>query len=146
MTWYRKGRLAGAEFSAATFQSGSRLTRQEGSGPLEIALSARVGFLSLLLLSFPVLSQQSTMSQPVPGGNWAPAPPRPKPPPLNSQEFRLQAINHDAADQSALSGSMQPDLSSHEKRMLSKDLKRNPTREGARGSQPIKSCHTRRAL
>lgn len=90
-----------------------------------LPLSARVVFLSLVLLSVPVLSQQSNMPQRVPGGSWSPAVVRPEPPTLNSRAFRLQAINQDASELSALSASMPSDLSQLRKGILSKDLAQN---------------------
>jgi len=89
-------------------------------------LSARVAFLSLVFLTIPVLSQQSTMNQRVPGGNWSPPIVRPEPPrELNSPAFRLQAINQDAQELSALSASLQSDLLQLRKGMLTKDLTPN---------------------
>ena len=89
-------------------------------------MSARVAFLSLVLLTVPVLSQQSTMSQRVPGGNWSPTIVRPEPSrDLNSPALRLQAINQDAEEFSALSASLQSDLHQLRKGLLTKDLTPN---------------------
>lgn len=50
---------------------------------------------------------------------------RPEPPTFNSTAFRLQAINQDASELSALSASMQSDLVQLRKGILSKDLAQN---------------------
>ena len=82
--------------------------------------------LSLFLLTLPGWSQPSTMSQRVPGGNWSPTIVRPEPPrDLNPEAFRLQNINHDAEELSALSTLMQSDLSQLRKGMLPKELEQN---------------------
>ena len=89
-------------------------------------MSARVAFLFLIFLTVPVLSQQSTMNQRVPGGNWSPTIVRPEPPrDLNSRAFRLQAINQDAQELAALSASLQSDLLQLRKGTLTKDLTPN---------------------
>jgi len=89
-------------------------------------LLARVAFLSVVFLTIPVLSQQSTMNQRVPGGNWSPTIVKPEPPrDLNSPAFRLKAINQDAQELSALSASLQSDLLQLRKGLLTKDLTPN---------------------
>jgi hypothetical protein len=66
------------------------------------------------------------MNQRVPGGNWSPPIVRPEPPrDPNSPAFRLQAINQDAEELSALSASLQSDLLQLRKGMLTKDLTPN---------------------
>ena len=86
----------------------------------------RVVILSLFLVTLPGWSQQSTMSQRLPGGNWSPTIVRPEPPrDLNPEAFRLQSINQDAEELSALSTLMQSDLSQLRKGVLSKELEQN---------------------
>jgi len=93
---------------------------------VEVPLPVRVVLLSLFLLTVPVWSQQSTISQHLPGGNWSPTIVRPEPPrDLNPEAIRLQSINHDAEELSALSSLMQSDLSQLRKGVLSKELEQN---------------------
>jgi hypothetical protein len=66
------------------------------------------------------------MSQRLPGGNWSPTIVRPEPPrDLNPEAFRLQNINHDAEELSALSALMQSDLSQLRRGVLSQELEQN---------------------
>ena len=65
------------------------------------------------------------MQQRVPGGNWSPTIVKPEPRTFNSRALRLQAINQDASELSALSASMQSDLNQLRKGMLSRDLAQN---------------------
>ena len=89
-------------------------------------MSTRVAFLSLLLFTVPVWPQQSTMSQRLPGRNWSPGIVKPEPPrDLNPEAFRVQSMNHDAEELSALSLTMQSDLTQLRKGMLAKDLEQN---------------------
>lgn len=89
-------------------------------------MSARVAFLSLVFLTVPVLSKQSTMNQRVPGGNWSPTIVKPEPPrDFHSPAFRLQEINQDAEDLSALTAALQSDLHQLRKGLLTKDLAPN---------------------
>lgn len=89
-------------------------------------MPARVVLLSLFLLAIPAWSQQSTVSQHMPGRNWSPTIVRPEPPrDLNPEAFRLQGINRDAEELSALSALMQSDLSQLRKGVLSKELEQN---------------------
>jgi hypothetical protein len=89
-------------------------------------MSAHLVFLSLVLLTVPVLSQQSTMNQRLPGGNWSPTIVKPEPPrDFNSPAFRLQAIHQDADELTALSASLQSDLVQLRKGLLTKDLAPN---------------------
>jgi hypothetical protein len=92
-------------------------------------MSAHSVFLSFVLLTVPVLSQQSTMNQRLPGGNWSPAIVKPEPPrDFNSPAFRLQAIHRDADELTALSASLQTDLLQLRKGLLTKDLATNLNR------------------
>lgn len=62
----------------------------------------------------------------MPGRNWSPTIVRPEPPrDLNPEAFRLQGINRDAEELSALSALMQSDLSQLRKGVLSKELEQN---------------------
>lgn len=66
------------------------------------------------------------MSQRLPGGSWSPTIVQPGPPrDLNPEAFRLQNINHNAEELSALSALMQSDLSQLRKGVLSKELEQN---------------------
>lgn len=78
-----------------------------------------------MLFSAPALSQQANISQRVPGGNWSPTVVRPEPPNFDSRAMRLQTINQDASELSALSASVQSDLNQLRKGMLVKDLAQN---------------------
>ena len=89
-------------------------------------MSAHIVFLSLVLLTVPVLSQQSTMNQRLPGGNWSPTIVKPEPPrDFNSPAFRLQAIHQDADELTALSALLQSDLLQLRRGLLTKDLAPN---------------------
>lgn len=116
-------------------------------------MSVRVAFLSLVLLAVPVLSQQPTMNQRVPGGNWSPTIVRPEPPgDLNSPTFRLQAINQDAEELSALSASLQSDLHQLRKGIAYQRPDAEPEENGktreeaAPGSEPVDRRRRCRAL
>jgi hypothetical protein len=113
-------------FLLQDFETGVESLASRHKASWRFPLSARVAFLSLVFLTIPVLSQQSTMNQRVPGGNWSPTIVRPEPPrDLNSPAFHLQAINQDAQELSALSASLQSDLLQLRKGMLTKDLTPN---------------------
>ena len=114
-----------------------------GPGPLEVALSARVVFLSLLPLTFPMLSQQSTMSQPVPGNNWASAPVRPEPssihrfsssghPPGRRRPGPVEGIDATRCEPDTKKG-CSPKTSQAE----------SDSRKAAGSQPPIKHCHRR---
>ena len=108
------------------FETGVDSLAKQASSPVEVPLPVRVVLLSLLLLTLPLWSQQSTMPQHLPGGNWSPTVVRPEPPrDLNPEAFRLQSINHDAEELAALSALMQSDLSQLRKGTLSKELEQN---------------------
>ena len=71
-------------------------------------------------------SQQSTMSQRLPGGNWSPGIVRPEPArDLNPQALRIESINHDAAELSTLGALVQSDLNQLRKGTISKELEQN---------------------
>ena len=113
-------------FLLQDFETGVDSLASRHKASWRFPLSARVAFLSVVFLTIPVLSQQSTMNQRVPGGNWSPTIVRPEPPrDLNSPALRLQAINQDAEELSALSASLQSDLLQLRKGLLTKDLTPN---------------------
>ena len=89
-------------------------------------MSVRVVFLSLVLFTLPLSSQQSTMSQRLPGGKWSSGVVMPEPArDMNPEAFRIQNINRDAEQLSLLSAAMQSDLQQLRKGMLSKELEQN---------------------
>ena len=113
-------------FLLQDFETGVDSLASRHKASWRFPLSARVAFLSVVFLTIPVLSQQSTMNQRVPGGNWSPTIVKPEPPrDLNSPAFRLKAINQDAQELSALSASLQSDLLQLRKGLLTKDLTPN---------------------
>ena len=113
-------------FLLQDFETGVDSLASRHKASWRFPLSARVAFLPLVFLTIPVLSQQSTMNQRVPGGNWSPTIVRPEPPrDLNSPALRLQAINQDAEELSALTASLQSDLLQLRKGLLTKDLTPN---------------------
>jgi len=90
-------------------------------------LSATRLVLLVSLLTVPALTQQSSMSQQVPGHNWSLAPAiRPEPPRESDlRAVRLESIHQHAQELAALSNSVQSDLQQLQKGMLSKDLAEN---------------------
>jgi hypothetical protein len=113
-------------FLLREFQTGVDSLASRHQAAWRFPLSARVAFLSMVLLTVPVLSQQSTMNQRVPGGNWSPTIVKPEPPrDLNPPALRLQEINQDAEEFSALTASLQSDLLQLRKGLLTKDLTQN---------------------
>jgi len=85
-------------------------------------MSTRLVFVVLIFLAVPLCSQQTAMQTQqriwARGQGMRPD----SPPELDTQAARLEAIHHDAADLSTLSGSLQSDLQQLQKGMLAKDL------------------------
>jgi len=87
-------------------------------------MSIRLASLLLILLVIPVSGQRSTISerasQRIESRNQAVGPESPTE--IDQQRVRMAAVNHDAADLSSLTASLQSDLQQLQKGMLARDL------------------------
>jgi hypothetical protein len=94
---------------------------------MEVHLSAARLVLLVSLLTVPALTQQSSMTQQLPGRNWSLGPAvRPEPPRESDlRAVRLESIHQHAQELSALSNSVQSDLQQLQKGVLPKDLANN---------------------
>jgi hypothetical protein len=94
---------------------------------MEVHLSAARLVLLVSLLTVPALTQQSGMSQKLPGPNWTLPPTlRPEPPrESDMRAVRLESIRQHAEELAAVSTAVQSDLQQLQKGMMSKDFVEN---------------------